>query len=125
MLQGFEEYTHDLTKYEEGVLLPLFVSSLKTKRGKDKAVTNKTICKTLQAKGYKVNAPRVRKIISFIRLRGLVINLISSSKGYYVATKAQEIEDYINTLYQREQAIKAVRLTYKNLNQCYQNSRTQ
>ncbi len=96
MLQGFEQYTHQLTKYEEGVLLPLLISGLKTKRGKDKAVTNKKICEALKAKGYKITDARVRKVISFIRIHGLVINLIACSKGYYVATKPQEIEDYIN-----------------------------
>ena len=118
MLQGFEQYTHTLTKYEEGVILPLLVSGLKTKRGKEKAVTNKVICETLKAKGYKLTAPRVRKIIAFIRLHGLVINLISTSKGYYIATKPHELEDYINTLKQREDAIRAIRLTFKNLKQC-------
>jgi nucleoside-triphosphatase THEP1 len=117
MVQGFEEYTHQLTDYEEGVLLPLLVAGLKTKRGKINAITGKKIVETLKNKGYKITGPRVRKLVNFIRLNGLVINLISSSKGYFIATEAQEIEDYINSLKQREEAIAAIRKTYKNLKQ--------
>lgn len=124
MLQGFEQYTYQLTKNEEGELLPLFVACLSKKIGKDKAITNKVICEKMKARGYKLNPARVRKIISFIRLNGLVINLISSKKGYFIATETEELEDYINTLHQREQAIKAIRLTYKNLNQWNQNTTT-
>ena len=118
MIQGFEDYTHQLTKHEEGVLLPLLISGLKTKRGKEKAVTSTQIIKALTGRGHKLTGARVRKLVNFIRLNGLIINLISTSKGYYIATKPQELEDYINSLKQREEAIRAIRLTYKNLKQC-------
>lgn len=42
MIKGFNSETAPLTEYEENVLLPLVLRGLKTKIGKENAVTNRT-----------------------------------------------------------------------------------
>lgn len=99
-----------LSEYEKDTLLPIMITCLEGKRGKGMAVTNATMRRGLQAHGYKmVGEPRVRKIINFIRTNGLVDCLIANSEGYYVSRDTDEIEDYIQSLKQRENAIRAVR----------------
>ena len=86
MITGFEEYTHELNDYEEKTLLPVIVKGLKTKIGKENAVTNKEICSALKKLDLKVNDARIRKVISFIRINRIIENLISNSKGYFLIT---------------------------------------
>ena len=72
MLKGFEEYTAPLDEYEQKVLLPLLIQGLKTKVGKENAITNPAIVSKLKEKGYKIEEPRVRKLISYIRINDLI-----------------------------------------------------
>ena len=81
------------------------------KTGRAKAVTNTSICKGLQNLGYKVNQARIRKVINHIRTHGIVIGLIATSEGYYIADTAQEIDDYLKSLKGREDAINSVRVS--------------
>ena len=62
MIKGFDQETQPLNDYEMGVLLPLLVRGLRTKIGRENAVTNKHIVNTLKG-SYKLNDARVRKII--------------------------------------------------------------
>lgn len=100
MITGFEKYTHELTEYEL-TLLPMIIPRLKTKLGKEKAVTNSHICKVFKEHGHKLDPPRFRKIVQYIRVMGLIPCLISTSKGYYVATSKEEIRKYIESFDQR------------------------
>lgn len=109
MIPGFEIETAPLDEYEETVLLPMMVRSLRAHVGKAQAVKNAYICKRLTALGYKVNDARIRKLISHIRTKGFVPCLIATSAGYYVATDRKELMDYIDSLKGRELAIRAVR----------------
>jgi hypothetical protein len=61
MIKGFDQETQPLNDYEMGVLLPLLVRGLRTKIGRENAVTNKHIVNTLKG-SYKLNDARVRKI---------------------------------------------------------------
>ena len=102
--------TDPLTDYEKGTLLPIMIECLRRKRGKSKAVTNAAMRRGLLEHGYKtVSAPRVRKLINHIRVNGLVECLVASSAGYYVSDDVQEVEEYIETLKSRENAIRAMR----------------
>lgn len=60
MIKGFDQETQPLNDYEMGVLLPLLVRGLRTKIGRENAVTNKHIVNTLKG-SYKLNDARVRK----------------------------------------------------------------
>jgi hypothetical protein len=48
-------------------------------------------------------------MIQFIRSNDLVVGLIATSKGYYVAKTVEEIEFWINSLKSRENAIRNIR----------------
>ena len=110
MIPSFEEHTHELTKYDLEVLLPLMVAGLKHKIGITRVITNPEICRALKSQGYEVNEPRIRKLIFFIRQNNLVPKLIASSKGYWVATNKQEVEVWIESLKSR---ISALQETYE------------
>lgn len=109
MIPGFTPQTEPLNDYEQTVLLPVICSGLRNKIGEARAVTNATITRAMRGAGYQLNEARVRKIINHIRTRGLVKWLIATSKGYYIATSSQDVEQYIDSLRGREEAIRAVR----------------
>ena len=111
MIQGFEEETQPLTQYEEEVLLPVILKGLQKKVGKEQAVTNRTIAMKMTVAGYeKLCGARVRKVINYIRTKDLLPGLIATSTGYYIATNAEELKEYEESLLGREMAIKEVRL---------------
>ena len=113
MIEGFQEQTEPLNEYEKTQLLPIMVSALKTKIGVEKAVTNKQMVEGLtQAGNPGVTPARIRKLINHIRINRLVHNLVSSSKGYYIATSKHEVETYVRSLMQRASAIEAVAKSY-------------
>ena len=107
MLKGFEKQTSPLSTYEKNTLLPIMVGGLKTKIGKDKAITNSEICETLTSKGYDVKEPRVRKLINHITTHHLVPLLIATSKGYWVSDSIQEVEDWIASMDSRIDSLRA------------------
>lgn len=109
MLNGFEKETAQLNDYERNTLLPIVVAGLRSKVGKSKAIANAKICAKMRAAGYVLTEPRLRKIINYIRLNGLVECLIATSDGYYIATSEQELLEYAESLLSREQAIAAIR----------------
>lgn len=108
MIQGFEEQTQPLTAKEQQLIQP-FIAGLRTKVGKQNAVTSDQIAAGIKMYcGVKVDGPRIRKIINYIRLNGLVPGLMASSEGYYIATKPEELDEYIESLKGRITAISAV-----------------
>lgn len=109
MLNGFQIQTEPLTEYERDTLLPVICRGLRNKIGEARAITNTAITKAMKGAGYQLTEARLRKIINHIRIHGLIKWLIATSKGYYIATSRQEMEDYIVSLRGREDAIRAVR----------------
>lgn len=105
MIQEFEEQTHELTIYERQEILPKIVKRMKTKIGKEKAVTNRRVVRAFKDHGYKLTEPRFRKIIQHIRVNGLIQGLISTGRGYHIATKKSEIQRYVKSLDERINAI--------------------
>jgi len=87
----------------------MFVKGLEKKLGKDQAITNKKMRACLKETGIKVSAPRIRKIINYIRRTNLVPCLVSTSKGYFVSSDKEELENYIQSLSERAEAILAIR----------------
>lgn len=109
MINGFTTQTEPLTEYERDTLLPVIVRGLINKVGEAKAITNAAITRAMKSAGYQLTEARLRKIINHIRTTGMIRWLIATSKGYYIATSRQEMEDYIVSLRGREDAIRAVR----------------
>ena len=111
MIITFEIQTKPLTEYEKDTLLPIMVKCLSKHIGKDKVITNAEMCAKMAIYGYKIGETRVRKIINHIRNNGLVECLIATGKGYYVTESIQEMETYIESVKNREDAIRAMRLS--------------
>ena len=98
MIHGFEKQTQPLNDYERDTLLPLIVSGLQNKIGAANVIPGSTIIKRMKAAGYKLDGPRLRKIINHIRAYGLVPCLVSTNAGYYVATSKEEVDDCIGSI---------------------------
>jgi carbamoylphosphate synthase small subunit len=109
MLKGFELQTQPLTDYEAQVLVPVVARGLAAKRGRANAVTSKHIVDCLTAKGFKIDGIRLRKVVNYIRIKGIVKCLIATSNGYYVAENRRQIQEYTDSLRGREESIHAVR----------------
>lgn len=114
MIKGFEEYTKDLSDYERDTLLPLMVAATRSKIGKASAIKNITAVQKLREAGYIITPARFRKIMHVIRVSGMVPGVVATSKGYYIATSSQELEDYIISLDQRINHIQNLRNAIHN-----------
>lgn len=118
MITNFENYTFELNNYEKDILLPKIIQGLCVRHGKNKAISNKQACNKMRQMGLKISPARFRKIIQYIRLNGLIQNLLASSKGYYISTNKIEREKYINSLNERINSLQNTMyaLTYQNEN---------
>lgn len=115
MLKGFEDYTAPLSENELRHEVRLLATELTKHRGEDWAMSNGAIRDWFARNyGLRVGDAKVRAYINAIRTNGWCRHLIASSRGYYVATSVQEVEDYCRSLRGRENAIKAVRLSLQD-----------
>lgn len=110
MIKGFEKETEVLNEYELNMLLPILLQYLPRKIGPDKSVTSNKIIEGLKALGLKINGARLRKLINHIRTHNLIPLLIASSKGYYISNDDNDTQRFIESLKQREDSIRTVRL---------------
>ena len=111
MINGFEKETEDLSEYELTELLPILLKHLPRKIGIENAITGAAIRKGIRLNlDYIIGGARLRKLINYIRKNDLIPHLVASSKGYYVACSNTEIERFIESLKQRETAIRVVRI---------------
>jgi hypothetical protein len=119
MIKNFERETCPLTDYEKDELVPLVVQVLQHCKGKKYALSNKNFINRWGS-GYKLNPARFRKVVNYIRNKGMIKGLIATSKGYYIAQSRQELEDYIKSLQGRENAVKELRKNItKQMNKLY------
>jgi hypothetical protein len=106
MLPGFEVITYELT-VKEMEILPRIVSSLE-KRTKQNPITNQEIVIALRTNcNFKTSYPRVRKIINYIRIKGLLTNLVGDTTGYYCTTDPEELSRWVTSMKHRAAAILA------------------
>ena len=110
----FEPDTSKLSEYEMDELMPVMVKCLQNKVGKENAVTNCYMVEKMQEHGYKISEARVRKIINYIRIHGLIDRLMASNKGYYITEDKNEMWNYVQSLIGREEAIHEVRMAMEN-----------
>lgn len=107
MINGFEEFTHDLTAYELK-LVPMFVTGFSKRVGSKNAIKTSEVVEKMKAAGYKCSPARVRKIVNYIRRMGLVQRLAATSKGYYIEPNDSNWKTFIESMYDRGNAIVAV-----------------
>lgn len=109
MITGFKEYTQELNEYELTRLLPAIMAGMKTKIGQENAITNSAIVKAMKAAGFKVQEPRVRKILHIIRVSGMIDGIVGTSKGYYIARNREEWQTYLRSINERLTHIQTLR----------------
>ncbi len=95
MLKGYEEITFELTDKEK-LLVPVIITGISKRKGKENAITGSKICKAIN-----IDGPRLRKIISYIRINDLVFGLCSGINGYFVASNIKELNECLISLKQR------------------------
>jgi predicted transcriptional regulator len=95
MLKNYENITFELLDQEKKIL-PKIIKGLNTKKGRENAITGDKICKAMN-----ITPPRLRKIISYIRVNNLIFGLCSANNGYYIADNLKELEECIISLKQR------------------------
>lgn len=111
MIATFETQTKPLNEYEREKLLPIMVKCLARHIGKNRAISNSQMCAKMAVYGYQIGETRVRKLINHIRNNCLVERLIASGEGYYVTESTEEMETYIKSVKNREDAIRAMRMS--------------
>ena len=111
MIATFETQTKPLNEYEREKLLPIMVKCLARHIGKNRAISNSQMCAKMAVYGYQIGETRVRKLINHIRNNCLVERLLASGKGYYVTESTEEMETYIKSVKNREDAIRAMRMS--------------
>lgn len=112
MINGFEKETGPLTN-EEVSLAHICVKGFITHVGAENAITSDEIIFKLKGLGYKIDGPRLRKIVNFIRIKKMVRNLVATSSGYYVENDPEKLKLYVESLKARAAAITAVADSYK------------
>lgn len=108
MIRNFDKETCPLNDYEQNIVMPKVVSCLKSRVGRAKAISSTKILGTYLA-DCMIDAARLRKVINYIRTKGLIKCLMATSKGYYVAENREELESYIESLQGREDSIRELR----------------
>jgi len=108
MIQGFEQQTAPLNDYEKDVLLPVIVRGLLKRVGKSRRVSGTAIIDGMNAAHYRLDGPRLRKIINHIRANDIIPCLVSNAQGYFVASTASEIDECIASLQGRVDATQAI-----------------
>jgi len=115
-LRNFEKITHEYSFRELNYYIPLIVSGLKTKVGIEMAISTPQIIDGIynyevkeKGKATKIKPERIRMMVRYIVVNDLIPGLISGGKGYYIATKRNEIEDGIKSLDDRINAMESKR----------------
>lgn len=106
MINGFEQYTHDLTDDEKKDAR--IVHRIIQSRWLFQPISNKEI-RAIMKQEYSiiVSDARIRKMIAWMHFHGYLQGLIASSKGYHKAQSIQELQEYHQSLNDRAGAIKA------------------
>lgn len=109
MITGFEQYTAELSEYEANKLLPAILAGMKSKIGKANAISSTQAIEKMKAAGYKITAPRFRKILHVIRVSGMVPGILGDSSGYYIANSYDEWTSYLTSINERLRHIQSLR----------------
>jgi hypothetical protein len=108
-MKNFEEITKPLNSEEMNVVR-IFCGHFRNKKGKKHTITNKKIQSALKRKfQIEISGARIRKCVNYIRLNRLIPGLVACSSGYYVAESAEDFMNWLDSMKEREEAIKAVR----------------
>jgi hypothetical protein len=105
MIENFEEETFELTEVEIE-FSNMIVERFKARPGIKNIITNAEIVRRIfERYGVKFTSARVRKMIQYIRVNGLLDGLVATNKGYFLATESEELRSWIHSVRQRIRAI--------------------
>lgn len=107
MITNFEKHTEPLSDIELSIST-IIAKGLKARIGKDNAITGAEIISAMKKYDVKLTGARLRKIINYIRINNIVVNLCATSNGYYVASNHDELDEYIQSLQERIDAQVAI-----------------
>jgi hypothetical protein len=114
MIDGFDDYTNALTPGERAWIPALVTGFQLYHIGQAFAVKGCKICSRLNERRQPADPrpdltdARLRKIVNFMRVKGLVKNLVASSRGYYIEPDPGKRQIYVRSLKERAAAILAV-----------------
>lgn len=109
MIPGWEDYTEEIKKEEYEKYLRPIALSFEKRIGKENAIKGAVVCRKMQEYGRGLKLTKLAKLIGFIRKHGIVKNLVSNQKGYWVATDIEECIMHIRSLQSRINEIERVR----------------
>lgn len=104
MIDGFETYSPELTE-EDKKVAQWIARGIERRVGKDRAITNKEMRERLKERNIQLSGPKVRKIVQYIRVSGLVPLLMATSEGYCVARDLEEFDQYLESFRQRTRSM--------------------
>lgn len=113
MRNNVRKENRQLSNYEQNVLLPILIKGLKSKRGKENAVSKNQIMRGLKNHGLKINGTSVTDLVRYIRINDLIVGLMASTNGYYVGSSNQDLVRYEQRLKRHEAALRKVRMCIK------------
>jgi hypothetical protein len=103
MVTGFENVTFELKEIEFKIMDQV-VKGL-SNRTVDNPIKSTDIVKALNTRNeHQINEPRLRKIISYIRMNA-ILPIIATHNGYYCASNKDEIKEQIKSLNERADQI--------------------
>ncbi len=113
MTPKYSEISVELSIYEKTKVIPVLENGMKSKIGKDMAVTNQKIVIGLDHVGVRTSQPRIRKMLHALRVTDKVKRLVAHGRGYHVSDDIQEMNQYIESLEERvrqnQELIKAIK----------------
>lgn len=107
MITLFTNITEQITELEKKTLVPLVLETLE--RYSPHTVTSGQLCHYLRSQGYDVSGPRIRKMVNYIRVTNAAAPsvLIGCSNGYFLTSDVAVVDQQIESLEGRVDAIKA------------------
>ena len=140
MIRNFEEYTDQMTDDEQNHILPRIIQILSLAIGREKAITNDAILKSINVykpievayvddkmdkwHQIKTRPARIRHMIHILRVSDTIPFLIAGGKGYHISNDPEEINTYIGSIDDRLRSIYALRRALKRQKTNYNTSET-
>jgi hypothetical protein len=103
MITNFEEITYEITD-EELQIVNLLIRGFKNHTSKNPIKAPDIVYAINNKYNFKLSEPRFRKLCNYIRTNSL-LPLIATSKGYYCSYDKTEIQQQIQSLRERADAI--------------------
>ena len=116
-LSGFENVTKlsKIVRENKNKIITLIIDILYVRIGKRNAVTSNVMIDKIRTElNISIAPAQFRAVMHHIRTQNIMKLILSGSKGYWRAKTKQEIMDCIQSLKEREEQIRELRLAIQN-----------